>query len=175
VARDVLKQAAREFAAAKSEQLAPLADQFEAALKNLDKIGKTVEISGKTLADKDFDLKKLKGKVVLVDFWGTWCGPCVAEIPNMLKAHQKYNKRGFEIIGVARDKSDDIVRKFMKTKDLPWACINIEDSNKLIEMHEVTSYPTTLLIDRNGRVVSTLARGPLLERLLERLLPEQKE
>jgi peroxiredoxin len=93
----------------------------------------------------------------------------------MLKAHEKYHKRGFEIIGIARDKNDAIVEKFMKARNIPWACINIADSSKLIEMHGVKSYPTVMLVDRDGRIVSMRARGPQLDRLLARLLDEKKK
>jgi thiol-disulfide isomerase/thioredoxin len=175
LARAVYKEAVKQFSAARDEKIAEVTPEFEQAMRGLDRLGKTIEISGKTLAGKEFDLKNLKGKVVLVDFWGTWCGPCVAEVPNMLKAHEKYHKRGFEIIGIARDKNDAIVEKFMKARNIPWACINIADSSKLIEMHGVKSYPTVMLVDRDGRIVSMRARGPQLDRLLARLLDEKKK
>ena len=144
------------------------------SLKNLDRIGKEFDLSGTKLDGKEFDLKDLKGKVVLVDFWGTWCGPCVAEMPNILKAYQKYHSKGFEVIGVARDKNDDIVSAFMEQRDLPWACLNIEDSLKMITKHGVKSYPNTVLVGPDGRIVSLSMRGPYLERMLERLLVEKK-
>jgi len=59
-------------------------------------------------------------------------------------------------------------------RSLPWACINIEDSRKLIQANNVNSYPTPILVDQAGRIVSMRARGPQLERLLEKLLPEKK-
>jgi len=92
----------------------------------------------------------------------------------MVNAHEKYNKRGFEIIGVAQDKDDETVLKFMDGRSLPWPCINIEDSRKLIQANGVNSYPTPILVDQAGRIVSMRARGPQLERLLEKLLPEKK-
>jgi thiol-disulfide isomerase/thioredoxin len=174
LAREVLKDYIKMFAGASNKQIAGASRQFEVSLKNLDKIGKVIEVSGKTTAGKDFDLKDLKGKVVLVDFWGTWCPPCVAEIPNMVKAYEKYNKRGFDIIGISSDQNDDVVIKFMEGRKLPWPCINVGDGAKLIKQHGVNSFPTPILVDQAGRVVSLRARGPQLERLLDRLLPEKK-
>jgi thiol-disulfide isomerase/thioredoxin len=174
LARDILKDYSKMFGAASNKQVASISRQFDASLKNLDKIGKVLEIAGKTTAGKDFDLKNLKGKVVLVDFWGTWCGPCVAEVPNMVKAYEKYHKRGFDIIGISSDKDDDVVIAFMEGRQLPWQCINVEDGKKLIEANSVNSFPTPILVDQAGRAVSLRARGPQLERLLDRLLAEKK-
>jgi thiol-disulfide isomerase/thioredoxin len=174
LARDILKDYAKMFAGSANKQIAAASKQFEMALKNLDKLGKVIEITGKTTTGKDFDLKNLKGKVVLVDFWGTWCPPCVAEIPNMVKAYEKYHNRGFDVIAITSDKDDDVVLKFMESRQLPWACINVEDSRTLIKMHGINSYPTPMLVDQAGRLISLRARGPQLERLLERLLAEKK-
>jgi len=165
---------AKIFEGASDEKIASLSKALRANLKSLDKIGKAMEVSGKTIDGKEFDLKNMKGKVVLVDFWGTWCPPCVAEIPNMVKAHEKFNKRGFEIVGITSDKNDDVVVKFSEARKLPWACINVEDSKTLIKANNINSYPTPMLIGADGRVVSLRARGPQLERLLERMLKEEK-
>jgi thiol-disulfide isomerase/thioredoxin len=112
---------------------------------------------------------------VLVDFWATWCGPCIAEIPNMLEAHAKYGKRGFEIIGVSLDRTDEAIVKFNEQRKIPWNSINIEDSKKLAEEYGVNAIPFPVLIDREGNVVSLRARGPQLDRLLERLFSDEKK
>jgi thiol-disulfide isomerase/thioredoxin len=140
-------------------------------------VGKEFAVTGTTLAGKDFDLKNMKGKVVLVDFWGSWCPPCVAEIPNIIKAHEKYHGKGFDVIGVtqpAQNQDDDGVSDYLKKRKMPWTCINIEDSAKLIKMHEVPYFPYPILVGADGRVVSARARGPQLDRLLEVLLKEKQ-
>jgi thiol-disulfide isomerase/thioredoxin len=163
------------FDGSSNQQATTLSKFLQQQMKHLDKIGTEMEVAGMRMDGKDFDLKKLKGKVVLVDFWGTWCPPCVAEIPNMLKAYERFHAKGFEVIGVPQDKSDEIVMDFLKAKKAPWPCINIEDSEKLIKMHNVNSYPTPILIGADGRIVSMRARGPQLERLLERLLVDKSK
>jgi thiol-disulfide isomerase/thioredoxin len=166
-APDLFEEFGKQFTAANNPRIVGFASMFE-------KVGKELSISGKTLSDKDYDLKNMKGKVVLVDFWGTWCPPCVAEVPNMVKAYEKYHKRGFDIIGVASDRNDEVVSKFIEARKLPWPCINVEDSKAMVKEHDVNSFPTPILVDRSGRIVSMRARGPHLEKLLERMLPEKK-
>ncbi len=65
--------------------------------------GDPVKVSGKTIDGKPFDISQYKGKVVIVDFWATWCGPCLAELPNLKKIYEKYHDRGLEIVGVNLD------------------------------------------------------------------------
>jgi thiol-disulfide isomerase/thioredoxin len=166
----VCKTFAKIFADADTPQVAVYAKIFSV-------VGKEFPITGKTLAGKDFDIKNMKGKFVLVDFWGTWCPPCVAEIPNIIKAHEKFHGKGFDVIGVtqpAQNQDDDGVSSYLEKRKMPWTCINIEDSAKLIKMHGVPFFPYPILVGPDGRVISAQARGPQLERLLERLVTEKK-
>jgi thiol-disulfide isomerase/thioredoxin len=170
LARDVYKDLLKMVEGSSNRQFAGAARAFESSLKNLDRIGKPIEITGKTVDGKDFDLAKLKGKVVLVDFWATWCGPCVEEIPNMKEAYTKYHDKGFEVIGVSLDRTDQAIVKFTEKTKLPWPCINVEDSKKLAERYGVNAIPHPILIGKDGNIVSLRARGPALDRLLDRLL-----
>ena len=164
------------FESSEDKRAVGLSKFLESVIKNLDKLGKEIEISGKTTDGKEFDLKNLKGKVVLVDFWATWCGPCIVEIPNIQEAYKKYHGKGFEVIGVSLDRpgKEDVLAKFIEDKKLPWRSINIEDSRKLADKYQVNAIPYPVLVDQTGRIVSLRARGPQLERLLERLLGEKK-
>ncbi len=175
-ARATYSSLIKAFAGAENKQVAVQAPKFlENELKKIEKhLGKMMPISGKTVDGKDFDLKNLKGKVVLVDFWATWCGPCIQELPNIQQAYKKYHGKGFDVIGVSLDRSDDAITKFVEDRKLPWTSINIEDSKKLAAQYGVNSIPFPVLVDRSGRVVSLRARGPQLDRLLERLMAEKK-
>lgn len=165
----------KAFAEASNKQVATIVTRsFEGSLKKLAILGKEFEITGTTVDGKDFDLKDLKGKVVLVDFWATWCGPCIGEIPNMLQAYEKYRGKGFEIIGVSLDRTDEAIVKFNEKRKLPWNTLNIEDSRKWADKYGVNAIPFPVLVDASGRVISIRARGPQLEVLLARLLGEKK-
>jgi thiol-disulfide isomerase/thioredoxin len=173
--RDACREFSKIFDGASNKQLAAVGKVLESqVLKNLDKIGTEIEITGKTTDGKEFDLRKLKGKVVLVDFWATWCGPCVAEIPNIIDAHKRYHGDGFEVIGVSLDRADGDIVKFVEARKLPWQSINIDDSKKLANRYGVNAIPHPILVGRDGRIVSMRARGPQLDRLLERLISEKK-
>jgi len=175
-AKEMCDSLSKIFEGADNKQVASVTKFFNDSFKKTEKyLGKQFPVTGKTVEEKDFDLKNLKGKVVLVDFWATWCGPCIAEIPNMLEAHAKYGKRGFEIIGVSLDRTDEAITKFNDARKIPWTSINIEDSKKLADTYGVNAIPFPVLIDREGNVVSLRARGPQLDRLLERLFPEEKK
>lgn len=123
------------------------------------------------------NIKSLEGKVVLVDCWATWCGPCLMEIPNMLKQYEKYHEKGFEIIGYSCDRELDALLKFVIKENPPW----IIGSTVLSEKQEMKNYlnyygisgiPTMILIGRDGKVISTKARGETLNQLLEEQFAE---
>jgi len=165
------------FADAEDMRVASVSKFLEREFTKVEKhLGKAFPVTGKTVDGKEYDLKKMKGKVVLVDFWATWCGPCIAELPNMESAYKKYHGKGFDIIGISLDRAgdDDKLSKFIENRKMPWPCINIEDSRTLANTYAVNAIPFPVLVDANGRVVSLRARGPQLERLLERLLGGKK-
>jgi len=173
-AKAIYEQYIKLFDEAENRQVASVTKAFQSSIKKLEILGKEIEIAGKTVDGKDFDLKNMKGKVVLVDFWATWCPPCIAEMPNMEAAYKKYHGKGFDIIGVSLDKNDDVIVRFNEGRKIPWASINVEDSRKLADRYDVISIPFPVLVDGNGRVASIRARGPQLERMLERLLGQKK-
>ena len=130
--------------------------------------GDPVKVSGKTLDGQPFDISQYKGKVVVVDFWATWCGPCRAELPNLKAVYEKYHGRGLEVVGVSLDDNKDDLVKFLKENHLPWKILVSTEphpsgfDNPIADQYGISGIPTVFLMNRDGKVVSLAARGDSL-------------
>jgi thiol-disulfide isomerase/thioredoxin len=143
--------------------------------------GDKIKVAGKTVEGKPFDIGQYKGKVVIVDFWATWCGPCIAELPNLKSIYQKYHERGLEVVGISLDDDGPELGNFLKDNDLPWKILHYSDPKKAegkkkgfsdpnAEFYGITGIPTIILIDRHGKVISLDARGEQLATLVDGLI-----
>jgi len=105
----------------------------------------------KTLDGQEITLSQLKGKVVLLDFWATWCGPCRESIPHLIHLYNRYRGNGFELIGMDVDKGDvDTVRRFVKSMDIPYPVVVAPDD--VARSYRVSGIPETVLIDKEGTI-----------------------
>lgn len=121
---------------------------------------------GETADGEKVTFADYQGKVVLFDFWGTWCGPCVAKLPKLAKIYAAFKDQGFEIIGVPLDNAETL-SAFYKTKPLPWKNV-IDPDSILKEKFGVKAYPTTMLLDKDGNHIhSNLEEDELVDELVK--------
>jgi thiol-disulfide isomerase/thioredoxin len=127
------------------------------------------------LAGKPLSIAGIKGKVVLVDFWATWCGPCVGELPNVLAAYQKHHADGFEIIGISLDQDRQKLENFIKQKGMTWPQYFDGKGweNKLAQTYGVNSIPATFLLDGQGKIIGSDLRGEALEAAVAKALAKK--
>ncbi|HBT77522.1 MAG TPA: hypothetical protein DEB39_11520 [Planctomycetaceae bacterium] len=200
--RDCLEQARRipSKNADESHRIAhriELLETFRGVLRRERLLGKPLPIRGvQVLIDADgkvvesgepFDGNTLKGKVVLLDFWATWCGPCIAEFPHLKMLYAKYREKGFEIIGYNVDSDKEKLYTYLRGKPVPWPVLSKELSRNGTAVFDsgtggevpLSTYlgarrlPVVLLRDRDGKTVLLDARGQALDEMLKRLLGDQ--
>jgi thiol-disulfide isomerase/thioredoxin len=132
-------------------------------------LGQAVEIAGPTVDGGRFDLANHRGKVVLVDFWATWCTPCVAELPNVRAVYDKYHADGLEVVSVSFDFERSALVKFLEARPIPWPQIFFEAKeqsgfeNPLGRRYGITAIPCLLVIDREGKLAARDVRGGQLD------------
>jgi peroxiredoxin len=120
---------------------------------------------------KTAQLSDLKGKVVLIDFWASWCKPCRMENPNVVRLYNKYHNKGFEVFGVSLDKSKAAWENAIKADKLTWTHVSDLQlwNNAAAQLYGVSSIPATFLIDKEGNIIAKNLRGSALEQKLAEL------
>lgn len=150
-----------------------LQEEEQKRLSNLLPIGSVApEIRQQTPAGGTLALSDLRGKVVLIDFWASWCRPCRMENPNVKRVYERFATKGFEILGVSLDRDQAAWEKAIKDDGLPWK--HVSDlgfwNNAAAQEYGVSGIPYTVLVDRDGKILEKGLRGAQLEERLAQLL-----
>jgi len=129
------------------------------------------DISMPTPDGKTINLSDLRGKIVLIDFWAAWCGPCRRESPNMVKLYEEYNKHGFEIFGVSLDTEKERWTTAIEDDKLIWTQVSdlLGWDSKAQELYGFEGIPYTVLIDKEGKIIAKGLRGEALAEKLEEI------
>jgi peroxiredoxin len=171
-AKAAIAQVKKDFADhEEASQAGKFFDQLASKL-DLPGEGEVMEISFTATDGTKVDLAAMKGKVVLVDFWATWCGPCVKELPNVKAAYEKHHDKGFEVIGISLDQEKSDLDAFVKKNAMPWpqAFDGKGWQNALAAKFGISSIPATFLVGKDGKIAATDLRGPALEAKVAELL-----
>ncbi len=158
---------------------------LQGELRQQERVGDPFELEfTDAISGRHVSMKDLRGQVVVVDFWATWCGPCVAEIPEMLRIYAEYHDKGVEFIGVSHDVPEadgglEALRNFVKERRIPWpqyfegrdnkGVVTGTPINDFSESWGINGIPTVFVVDAQGKLYSTEARGKL-DTLIPRLL-----
>ena len=179
---------------ASDPEVQKLAFQLENAIRRAegekrfnDTLGKEFKFGGTFTDGSEYKAEDYVGKVVLIDFWATWCGPCCEELPNVKRMYNAYHDKGFEVIGVTLDDPDKAEKKlntFLKFNDIPWK--QMYDKNAVVpgvknkdgkpvtvsEYYSITAIPCPVLIGKDGKVISLNARDIELKEQLVKIYGE---
>jgi thiol-disulfide isomerase/thioredoxin len=150
--------------------------ELEGIGRRLNLPGHKIEIEGTFLDGKPIDWNSYRGKVVLLDFWATDCGFCIAEVPNLLKNYRLFHDKGFDIVGISMDTQRAPVEQYMEESAIPWQTLFQENSSArgwdhpVATKYAINAIPRLILVDQEGKVVSMNARGRQLTAELQKLL-----
>lgn len=155
-----------------SAQATPEVEAQRTALQRLAGFrGMPLELKVTTLDGREFDLKQMRGKVVLIHVWATWCLPCILDLPDLKAAYAQLHGRGFEVISISFDKDLDRLRAFLKDEGLPWPqyCDGLSIRGQFAQRYQIEKAPTEWLVDKAGYLAGPVPKGGLV-REVEKLL-----
>ncbi len=165
-AKDWYDQVVRRF------PQAPAAAKAKGAIRRLDSVGKVLQLAGTTVQGRPLDLRRYRGRVVLLHYWATWCQPCVQDMKTIAQLYAKYGQQGFMPVGVCLDHSKTEVQRFVSRERILWPQLHEAGGldGPLANQLGVLTLPTMMLLDRQGRVVNRAIHAGELETELKKYL-----
>ncbi len=154
------------------EEMQSLRINLQASIRRLELLGHNFELDEQSLDGKRLRIEDYAGKFIIVDFFATWCEPCLTEVPRIQKHYAKYKDKGLEVIGISLDDDVEALKAYLEGAKLPWPIVHDdapEPLDRLQMKFGVSHLPTVLLLNKEGIVVSLEARGAELDRLVQML------
>lgn len=157
-----------------SPQLNQFLDQLGSDLY-LPGVGDAMEFAFTDLQGEDVDLATMKDKVILVDFWATWCGPCIAAMPDLKQAHASYHEKGFTIIGISLDENLAELETFLSENEIPWPQYFDAQGgeNEIAQRYGIRQIPATFLVGKGGIIAAANLHGEELTTAIEKELARE--
>lgn len=149
---------------------------FDADAKYFGHVGKPAEIAFTAVDGRKINLSELRGRVVLLDFWATWCGPCMRELPHLKTTYAKYHDKGFDIVGISFDRDRSALQSVVQGMDIPWPQYfeDSQDGHQFGLKFGIRHYPSMWLVDRKG-VIRFISAGQDMDKKIETLLAENPD
>jgi len=176
LAAEAYRDFAKLLAGSDDAELKSLGAKFEGAQRRLSLVGKPLTLEGQQIDGKPLAWDAYRGKVVLVMFWATWCGPCRAEMPLIREDYEKFHQRGFDVVGVSCDSDRKALETFLTQEKIPWTILYNDDPQQngmntpMANYYGVMGIPSLILVGKDGKVVSIDVDGEHLGQELEKLL-----
>lgn len=164
-----------------NEAIVDLGKKMQGSARRLDLVGNTMELEGVRMDGDPLDWPKYRGRVTLVMFWATWCGPCRREITHVQEIYKQYHDRGFDVVGISVDEDREELEEFLDQQDIPWTIVYDQARTEgkkgetMGDRYGIMSIPETILVDREGKVVATEIRGSQLEEQLQEMIGPAEE
>jgi len=159
-----------------TSKIPEVAEIFQGRQRLIDMRKQPLDLKFTAIDGREVDVAQLRGKVVLLDFWATWCGPCKAELPNLKAIYKKYHPLGFEVVGISLDRphTREKVLAFLQQNEMPWPQFYPGDSgkNELATRFGAYVIPMALLLNKEGLLVCDNALGETLEKEVKKCLGE---